>query len=50
MPKQLFQRPAPIKKSKIGKHNSGPYGQPIPTLKNNKVAKPDIKEKKPKDS
>jgi hypothetical protein len=50
MPKQLFQRPAPIKKSKMGKHNSGAFGQGIPTLKNKKVAKADIKEKEAKDS
>ncbi len=44
MPKQLFQRPAPIKKSKMGKHDSGSYGQGIPQSKADLIAK--INEKK----
>ncbi len=48
MPKQLFQRPAPIKKSKMGKHDSSPYGQAIPQSKADLIAKINAKKEKSK--
>lgn len=48
MPKQIFQRPAPIKHSKIGKQNQPPFGPGSKGTKLPKAAKPNPKAAKPK--
>lgn len=47
MPKQLFQRPAPIKHGKIGKQQSSPYGPGAKTQKPPKPKQPSVTPTKP---